>query len=160
MNVNFKQLSKTLHKISKDTLKVMEKSVVKFGDTYVVFGIYNIIDKDGNFEILKNGDYVDTVGHISTALSWCIANDSGNFMLQKHLLDYDRILGNRLFDIRNYNKLLKSDIEVEQKEIIQLKLSHDIRRYNDAKYQLQNYIKKAKYIKTKGLANETTKSII
>jgi len=159
MNVNFKQLSRTLHKISKDTLKVMEESVIKIGDTYVVFGIYNIIDKDENFEILKNGDYVDTVGHISTALSWCIANKSGNFMLQKHLLDYDRMLGNRLFDIRNYNKLLKSDIEVEQKEIIQLKLSHDIRRYNDVKYELQNCIKKAKYIKMKGLSNETTKSI-
>lgn len=159
MNVNFKQLSNTLHKISKDTMKIMKKSVVKLGDTYVVFGIYSVVDKNGNFEILKDGEYVDTAGHLSTAMSWCVANKSGDYMLQKHLLYYDRVLGNRLFDIRNYNKLLKSKMNIEQKTIIELKLSHDIRRYKEAKYELQNYIKKAKYIKTEGLANGITKSI-
>ena len=86
-------------------------------------------------------------------------NKLNEYMLQKHLIYYDRILGNRWFDIRNYNDILKSSISAEQKTIIELKLHHDIRRYNDAKHELQNYIKKAKYIKTKGLANETTKSI-
>jgi len=159
MDVNFKLLSRTLHNISRDTLKTMSASVVKIGDTYIVFGIYHVTDNNGNFEIYADGEYIETVGYISTALSWCVANKLNEYMLQKHLIYYDRILGNRWFDIRNYNDILKSSISAEQKTIIELKLHHDIRRYNDAKYELQYYIKKAKYIKMKGLTNETTKFI-
>lgn len=148
MNASINRINQMLGTMSDKVLKEFSNSVVKIGDTYMVFGVYHITENDNGFSIIKNGDEVCTTGYLPTALTWCVFDRDNKIMQNRLMLNADHAMTNRLFDIENWVAMIKSnEVDNETKMAIEMRISNDMCRYEDARHQLQNYIKDAKYIK-------------
>jgi hypothetical protein len=155
--ININELNSSLHRISNDALKNIKMSLVKLGNTYIVFGLYKI-KNDNGYKIYRNSDHIHTVHQLSSALSWCIYDYKNDINSRDQLLDYDRRLSNMYFNVSNLIHILKGkNLPKEQRDVIDIKLKSDYIKYREIKDQWQNFIKAAKYIKIQGLSHGTKK---
>ena len=122
--------------------------VICVGNTCTVYGTYRIVQEEEEFHIYKNSTHISSVSHYSTALAWCVADKFKRNYLTKDILKFNKQLNSKWFEIENYKSLVKSpSVDKERKEILLVKLSQDVIKYQKVRTELQNCVKKAKYIK-------------
>lgn len=138
----------------------IDKVIISDDDgSYVVFGKYHLHSDKNNGVIVEMWDRkIHCFMNKRHAISWCVLDHKNNIAMANRLIALDRrkqALGNDIHIRRNVGERGK---DANFREIINLKISMKLQTLATLNQELDKCIGYAKYLQTKGFANETART--
>jgi hypothetical protein len=125
---------------------------------YIVFGKYSLVPQDTGILVNTWGNEIHCFMNKRHAMSWCILDHKGNYTMANRLIALDRrknAVGSDIHVRRNIGERGKTP---DFRETVNLKISTKIQALTSLTQELDKCISYAKYLQTKGFANETART--
>lgn len=153
------QESKIEQWAERELRKAMDKVILPDDEGgYLVFGKYHIYPEGRGVQVRTLGNEIHCFMNKRNAMSWCILDYKGQYTLANRLIALDirkNTLGSDIHIRRNIGERGKTP---DFREIINTKLSTKLQTFNAVNQELDKCINYAKYLQTKGFANETART--
>jgi len=139
--------------------KTMDKVIFPDDDGgYLVFGKYHIVPGNNGAQVSTWADKVHCFMNKRNAMSWCILDHRGHYSLANRLIALDTRKHSLGSDIHIRRNIAERGRTPDFREIINTKLSTKLQTLNAVNQELDKCINYAKYLQTKGFANETART--
>jgi hypothetical protein len=125
---------------------------------YIVFGRYQIQPEKTGFRVDTWDKTVHCFASKRNAISYCVADKTGNYNLARNILVLDQKKQNLEADIHCRKSRADRSRTQEFYEIVNMKVQPKIDRYNSVNAELEKCINSAKYIQIRGFNNETART--
>jgi hypothetical protein len=125
---------------------------------YVAFGRYHIEPTRNGVVVSTQADQVHCFMNKRHAISWCIVDHKGNYTMANRIVALDsrkQALGSDLHVRSTVGDRMR---DANSRETVQLKIATKLQTLTALNYELDKCIGYAKYLQTKGFANETART--
>lgn len=124
---------------------------------YRVFDRYRIVKENKGYRVFCSATDVGAFSSTKTALSWCIADKNQAYNLARDIVNLDIKLRSLTSDITARATIADRSKEPLFRETIETKLESKIIRKKKVESELTKCVNWARYIQTRGFANEKIK---
>lgn len=139
----------------RELARIQSDLILRSEKGYQAFGIFDIKQQHGLFEVYKNNELCGEFSSAKVALSYCIAERSHNYNLGIRLQHLDRHYVSARNSVVSRKNMANTCRNNHTREILYSKIQHRRQQQHDLENQLEDCVKMAKYLYLRGLNNET-----
>lgn len=149
-----------LELVKADLPDLEANSILKNEDgTFSVFGKFTISETNNKFFTVKKYDNFEAeFTTLKSAISWCVAEKYNQSKLSNSIKILEQERCRLLCDIGARSQLFKKFKNLEQKKVVELKLTTKKDRLKQIDTQITKCINSAKYWQIQGFNNETART--
>ena len=145
--MNYSKVKRKLKKLYENEINNI---IYKRKGSYILYNIYQVTNLNGLWEVRYYGQYINMFANSSTAISWCLADKTGQIMLAHNLILQDRRLQTKKNDVIIRREYLKNEIDPNRKEIAVTRITNDLYTCKSIKLEIEFDCSSTKYIQIKG----------
>lgn len=138
------------HKLKKLYANEIKNIIVKRHGSYILYDKYVVTKLNNLWEVQRFGQHINLFDTVSTAISWCLADRTGQIMLAYNLIAQDHRLQTKKNDVIIRREYLKLESDPLRKEIALTRITNDLHTCKSIKLEIDNQVQKTKYIQIKG----------
>lgn len=139
----------------RELARIQNDLILRSETGYQAFGVFEIRQHDGVFQVHKNQELCGEFSSAKVALSYCIAERARNYNLGILLQNLDRHVEAARISVSTRRNLANKCRDNHIREILTSKIQHRRQQQHDLENQLEDCVKQAKYLYLRGLNNET-----